>query len=73
MFNVGDIVTGVSKSRYSITNHNATLKVVAVIHENRMRVEVLDTVDNVCKQSISSCFNVDPSYFRYASLDLENV
>ena len=63
-FNVGDIITGVKDSPYSITNSNGTYEVLYFYHDgNFIRVRVVEHIESF---NVGHQFDVESKYFIYA-------
>ena len=62
-FKVGDIITGVKDSGYSITNSNGTYEVIYVYDDEFVRVRVVKHIDPL---RVDSEFDVFSKYFVYA-------
>lgn len=62
-FNIGDIITGVEDSPYSITDSCGTYEVIRVYDDKFIRVKVLEHIDS---SVIDHGFDVESKYFVYA-------
>lgn len=62
-FKVGDIITGVKDSGYSITNSNGTYEVLYVYNDEFVHVRVVKHIDPL---RVGSEFDVFSKYFVYA-------
>lgn len=62
-FNIGDIITGVEDSPYSITDSCGTYEVIRVYDDKFIRVKVLEHIDS---SVIDYGFDVESKYFVYA-------
>ena len=62
-FNVGDIITGVKDSPYSITNSNGTYEVLYFYGCNYIRVRVVEHIES---SNVGHQFDVESKYFIYA-------
>lgn len=63
-FKVGDVITGVKDSPYSITNSNGTYEVLYIYHGGSfIRVRV---VEHIGPSSVGHQFDVESKYFIYA-------
>ncbi len=68
-FKVGDIIRGIEDcgGDYSITNEDATMEVVTIYNNNRIRVKILTTDDQDKIHGIGREFNVESKYFKLVS------
>ena len=64
-FNIGDIITGVEDSPYSITNSCGTYEVIRVYDDRLIRVKVLEHIES---SVIDHGFDVESKYFIYAEV-----
>ena len=62
-FNIGDIITGVEDSPYSITNSCGTYEVIRVYDDRLIRVKVLEHIE---LSVIDHGFDVESKHFVYA-------
>ena len=62
-FRIGDIITGVKDSGYSITNSNGTYEVLYVYNDEFVRVRVVEHIDPL---RVGGEFDVFSKYFVYA-------
>jgi len=62
MFKVGDIITGLTKKQYAITNSLGTYEVVEVLNNHRITVRVLTHA--YYRVYIGETYPVDPKKFK---------
>jgi hypothetical protein len=62
-FKIGDIITGVDGSPYTVTNNRGTYKVIFAYDDEFVRVRIVKHIDPL---KVSSEFDVLSKYFVYA-------
>nr|DAU08727.1 MAG TPA: hypothetical protein [Caudoviricetes sp.] len=62
-FKVGDIITGIDGSPYTVTNSRGTFKVIYVYDDEFVRVRIVKHIDPL---KVGSEFDVLSKYFVYA-------
>jgi hypothetical protein len=68
MFEIGDIVTGLTEDQYAFTNSRGTFEVVS-LDRDLIGVKVISHLDY--RSSISDVYFVDPTKFRLVKSCLE--
>lgn len=62
-FKIGDVVTGVDGSHYTVTNSRGTYEVIYVYDDEFIRVRVVEHID---PSNVGHHFYVESKYFIYA-------
>lgn len=65
MFHVGDIITGTTRNIYGYTNDLATMKVLYIVSEEKIQVEILTHEEE--PHVIGHTYTVESCYFRLLS------
>jgi len=69
-FKVGDKITGMDSTPYSVTTKDAVMEVIESKQGEQMRVKILE--HEKFKEDKGNCFNVNPKYFKKISIETTN-